>query len=269
MDPIGISVIMPAHQEHPFLDQAIWSVLKQTHQHLELIVVVNGPQQNLADRLRASFDDPRFRVLQTAMPGTSFAMNFGIANARHDFIARMDSDDISVSDRLEKQLAYLLSHPEATLVTCDFALIDEHNRITRASSRKPTTPTRTRRLLPYRCLICSASLLCRKELLIASGGYSFGNVAEDYELWLRLRRNPKNSFHALGDVLYHYRQHSAQATTASNNLTIFSIDITLKLREALITRHPEYLAGALFSLIELIYKLYASSKLRKLISKFS
>ena len=251
----GISVIMPVHEHTPYLAPAILSMLEQTHAALELLVVVNGPHEVLTQRLQTDFQhDARVRILYTPIPGLPFALNLGLSAARHELVARMDSDDISHPDRLQLQHDFLMHHPEVTVLGTDFSVIDEQGHTLRESSRQGLGNRAIRRTLPLRNLLCHPSIVFRREAVIRAGGFSLGACSEDYDLWLRLRRRPDTQFHVLPLALLAYRRHSSQATAGSSNLPIFAYDFTLKLRELLLTREWIYLPGLAFSCIDLLYK---------------
>lgn len=262
-----LSVVMPVHADHPYLNEAVCSVLEQSHQCFELLIVVNGQAQELAEKLRTRYlEESRVRVLYTPMPGLPFALNLGIAAAYAEIIVRMDSDDVCEPERLARVHETLSANPDIGVLGSAFSVIDEHGRILQPSKLRAFDDRTLRRLMPFRCALRHPTVALRRPLALRVGGYSYGAFSEDYDLWLRLRRDRNVRFHVLGESLLRYRRHTAQATSPRNNLTIFAYDVTLKLRELLITLNPVFLAGATFSVIDLGYKYFAFARvmLRKL-----
>jgi glycosyltransferase involved in cell wall biosynthesis len=110
-----ISVVMPVYNREKYVGAAIESILAQTFTDFEFIIVDDGSTDHSLDVVK-SYPDPRIRLIQ--MPknqGISAARNAGNELARGEFIAVMDSDDIALPRRLERQLAYLRKHPEVGL----------------------------------------------------------------------------------------------------------------------------------------------------------
>ena len=125
-----VSVVLPVYNPGRFLAAAVASILEQTHRQLELLLVDDGSTDGsgaVCDAIAAS--DPRVRVIHQANGGIVSALEAGIAQARGEFIARMDSDDLSLPIRLEKQLALVAQQPSLQVVGCDHLLIDPQDRV--------------------------------------------------------------------------------------------------------------------------------------------
>ncbi len=118
-----ISVIIPAYNAGPWIEEAVHSVLVQTHAHLEVIVVNDGSTDDTLARLLA-IPDPRLRVVDQANAGVSAARNMGLAIAVGDFITFMDGDDAMLPTNLEMKLRGLLDHG-VDWVYGDLAICDD------------------------------------------------------------------------------------------------------------------------------------------------
>ena len=118
-----VSVIIPTYNRAHVLPRAIESVLKQTYTELELIVVDDASTDDTAAVMTA-ITDPRVRYVRKEHGGAAAARNRGIAEAKGEFIAFQDSDDVWHSDKLEKQLAYLQAE-RADAVFCAFHRCEE------------------------------------------------------------------------------------------------------------------------------------------------
>lgn len=101
--PIYLSVIISTYNEEPYLEEAINSILNQTYPYFELIIVNDGSTDN-TDKLLFSFKDNRLRVINKENTGLPSSLNVGIENAKYNWIARMDGDDIALPNRFEEQV---------------------------------------------------------------------------------------------------------------------------------------------------------------------
>jgi glycosyltransferase involved in cell wall biosynthesis len=109
-----ISVVMPVWNGEQYLRASVDSVLAQTFSDLELVVIDDGSTDKTLEILK-SYADPRLRILETAHGGIVQALNFGIAQAKGEWIARLDADDIALPERLARQLERLRQEPNACL----------------------------------------------------------------------------------------------------------------------------------------------------------
>ncbi len=186
--PPLVSVVMPLFNAEAYVKQAVESILRQTLQCWELVVVDDGSTDR-SRQLVADFDDPRIRLhAHTSNAGISEALNTGIGVAGAPIIARMDADDVSAPTRLEQQLAYLEGHPAVAAVGCSLALIDQ------SGERLGSYPLLTRnedlrRLLTLQGPFAHGSVMFRRRAFDDVGPYlSAQQPAEDYGLWLRIAR---------------------------------------------------------------------------------
>jgi glycosyltransferase involved in cell wall biosynthesis len=187
-----ISVIMPVRDGGPFLAEAVASILDQTHRELELLLVDDRSRDHALERLDRS--DPRLRVLPSAGPGVSAAFNTGLAEARGEFLARMDADDLASPGRLEAQLALLKARPEIDIAGGCVALVDaggrregvgEGNRRYAAWLNRLREPDEIRAALFIESPIPNPTACFRREALERLGGYQDPSWPEDYDLFLR------------------------------------------------------------------------------------
>ncbi|MFM1746102.1 MAG: hypothetical protein RLZZ630_2039, partial [Bacteroidota bacterium] len=112
-----VSILLPFHREGIWLQEAIDSIRGQTYRNWELILIANCPDRITLDLAKQfASQDERILLLQEDRPGIAFALNTGLAAARAPLIARMDADDFSLPERIEKQIRYLESHPEVDVI---------------------------------------------------------------------------------------------------------------------------------------------------------
>jgi glycosyltransferase involved in cell wall biosynthesis len=179
-----ISVVMPTYNAMPFLKAAVESILTQSFKDFEFLIVNDGSTDESKDYLD-SLSDPRIRVIHQMQQGQVTALNIGIQQAKHEWIARMDADDIALPRRLENEVAFLNAHPNYVLVSCAFGYTGANNRCL-----KPTHVQHLQSPPSYKPMfdpvILHQGVLCKKYPLVAVGAYREFNAAEDLDLWLRL-----------------------------------------------------------------------------------
>jgi glycosyltransferase involved in cell wall biosynthesis len=186
MPPL-VSVVMPVCDPHPvYFRQAVDSLLSQTLTDLELLIV-EDPSPCCAGDLLAYLKDPRVRHLRRSDRGTLVdSLNWGLAEARADWIARADADDVCEPDRLAKQFAYLKEHPDVDVLGSQLAVIDGNGK--RIGYRSyPLEHEAIRQGLARYNALAHPSVLFRVGPVRAAGGYR-PFFTEDYELWSRLIR---------------------------------------------------------------------------------
>jgi glycosyltransferase involved in cell wall biosynthesis len=202
-----VSVLLPVRDGARFLREALESVLAQTLSDLELLVVDDGSTDETPEIL-ASVTHERLRVLRQEHAGLVAALERGLAEARAPFLARMDADDVSLPQRLERQLAALTDG--VGLVGCGVERIDETGRVLGSHMLPPDDAALRRRLL-LRNPFAHGSVVVRREALERAGGYRADYGAnEDYDLWRRIARDWELA--AVPEILYRYREHPAAVT---------------------------------------------------------
>jgi len=126
----AVSVVIPAYNRERFIESAVRSVIHQTFTDWELIVVDDGSTDSTAPIVQSNAD-PRIRVVALRCnSGIAAARNLGLEEARGQFIAWLDSDDVAKPDRLARQVAYLRDHPDVALVGgCAHKIADDGRRL--------------------------------------------------------------------------------------------------------------------------------------------
>lgn len=204
-----VSILMPVYNTAPYLREAMDSMLSQTFTDFELIVLNDCSPDN-AEEILDTYDDPRIvRYRGERNVGLANVLNVGIEMARGKYIARMDSDDLSLPNRLKVQVDYLETHPDIDLVSVGMQLFGAKEEVwTRVSD-----PENVKINALFQSPVLHASSVWRKESFERHGLRFRQDMvpAEDYDLWTRaLVRGLK--LVNLPDVLYRYRLHPNQAT---------------------------------------------------------
>jgi len=177
-----ISVLMPVWNGEQFLAPAVESILNQSFKDFELLAVDGGSTDRTLEIL-SQYNDARIRVIK-APPGIVAALNLGLQQARGEWIARQDADDLSHSERLEQQLDAVSRRPGAVFCHTDVELIGDNARGI-GRSHFPRTRAFLALKLCFQCGIVHSTAFFKKETALAVGGYQ-GEQAEDYGLWGRL-----------------------------------------------------------------------------------
>ncbi|MFZ6026442.1 MAG: glycosyltransferase [Chloroflexota bacterium] len=122
-----VSVVIPSYNHAAYLGEAVRSVLSQTHQDLELIVVDDGSGDNSLEILQ-KFADPRLKVISQSNQGAHVAINRGLHTATGEYLAVLNSDDVYLPGRLEKLLAAMKAEPAGALAGSHIEIIDDQGR---------------------------------------------------------------------------------------------------------------------------------------------
>jgi glycosyltransferase involved in cell wall biosynthesis len=191
-EDIFISVVMTVYNGDEFIREAIESVLKQTHKNFEFIIIDDGSTDNSAGIIQEYMrTDERIKLFQQKNAGLPIALNKGIELASSDIIARMDADDIMLPHRLEKQLAYFLAHPEATVVSCcSYHINSQGKKIGKGGtySHLQTVEQCKKIIEKGEIIFClHPGVIYKKGPVLEVGGYDKKILAgEDVDLWNRL-----------------------------------------------------------------------------------
>jgi glycosyltransferase involved in cell wall biosynthesis len=214
---------MPVYRPEPrHLAEAVDSVLTQTLQDLELIIV-EDPSDRSGRAVLEQRRDPRIRYIQNQQrTGLARQHNQAVAEARAPYIARFDADDICEPERLEKQVSFLEQHPDVDIVASQIRIIDDaglpvgkrhypqqHHEIVRAM----------RRYNP----ISGSNAMFRRAVPEKIGGWreDVDRPAQDYE-WYSRAASQGYRFGALPDYLVRYRRHESQIKSQKLRGTILT-----------------------------------------------
>lgn len=215
--PVKISVVMPVYNKDMYLQDSIESILNQTYDDFEFIIVDDGSSQPTREILSRSADkDKRIKILSNhSNKGISYSRNLGNRVASGKYIAIMDSDDISLPDRFEKQLQYLENHPEIAVLGAQILATDSKgNQLWRSSY--PVSPGLVRWGMIFGCVLAHPVVMMRREIF-SNSDFQYGDeiVAQDFALWTMISARFKMA--NLPDYLLLYRLHDNNASTMNKN----------------------------------------------------
>lgn len=208
----AVSVCMPVYNGERYLREAVDSILNQSFGDFELLILDGGSTDGSAAVLQDyAARDPRVRLTSRPGMGLTASLNEMLDQARGEFIARMDADDISLPDRLERQVQYLRGHPECVLVGSAALVIDSEGDPLSVWFTKTTHESLDAQNLDMRLLessLCHPAVMMRREVVLDLGRYDPScQVAEDLELWLRLAERGRLA--NLPEPLLKYRFHGS------------------------------------------------------------
>lgn len=202
-----ISVIMSCYNEtEKELSESINSILSQTFKNIEFIIVDDNPTNTTLKNLLIKYgNDKRVKlVFNDTNLGLAQSLNKAIDISTGEYIARMDADDISITERLEKQYNYLETHKDCAMVATNRNDIDENSQIIREKAALVVSDKILRQITRYGSIITHPSVMIKSNLLKALGGYRAFPSAQDYDLWLRML-SAGYKMHIMPDVLLKYR----------------------------------------------------------------
>lgn len=202
-DDILVSVVMPVYNSEKFIEGAIQSVLKQTHKKIEFIIIDDGSTDSSKLIIEKYLNDERIIFISRENMGLVFTLNQLLKMSKGNYIARMDSDDISAENRIEKQLRFLIENSDVAVVGCSSYIINECSEI-KSHRIPPLSPSLNNALLFFGPTLTHPSVLFNKKMLGVDLYYSECYLhAEDYELWVRLSK--KYNLANIDDILFYYR----------------------------------------------------------------
>lgn len=213
MDAPVVSVVLAYYNPGVHLRAAVDSVLEQTFDDFELILIDDGSTDGSRTRLD-DISDKRIRHVDNGGNlGLIASLNLGLALARGRYVARMDGDDLCQPQRFRRQVDYLEAHPEADMVATRVELIDEqdHSLGDWSDDARHVSPEAIRRFLPRNNCIAHPTVMARTDVLRIFGYRREQKGTEDYDLWLRWAAAGR-TIHKLDEPLLRHRIVSSGVT---------------------------------------------------------
>ena len=210
-----VSVVMPVHNALPFLDESIRSILGQTLEDFEFVILDDASSDGSTQVLREwSRRDARIKLHESSERlGLSGSANAVVWKAQARIVARMDADDVCHPDRLRRQFKVIESQPDIALIGSLCNGIDASGRVVRPRDRWRLVRRSSYIPFPH------GSAMFRREAFDAVGGYDEKAVrAEDQDLFSRMAAQGRVV--TLPDILYSYRYHSNNATLLNGQLAV-------------------------------------------------
>lgn len=211
-----VSILMPVYKGDEYLQDAVDSILNQRFKDFEFIIICDDP----TDETRSLFDryqqkDNRMRVFYQERQGLVKSLNTGISFAKGEYIARMDADDISLPERLEKQVEFMDNNPEIGICGTWVETIGD---VLGDVWKHPCDHETIKSRMLFETVIAHPSIIARKYFFLKNGfAYMQDEVyAEDYGLWVRAAKVVKLA--NIPKILIHYRIHKSTSNRRKQRL---------------------------------------------------
>jgi glycosyltransferase involved in cell wall biosynthesis len=226
-----VSVIMPAYNTENTIFESIKSILNQTYKNIELIIINDGSSDNTIEFI-SKIKDERIKIINNELNlGISKSLNIGILASNGDFIARMDSDDIAYSDRIQKQLKVITSMDIDILG----AEVDTFGKF---PSPKYSYPKTNKQIYYYSLLgnpiahptVLAKSIFFKQNLYNADAKFT---GFEDYELWTRSIQNNYTFFNMPDKLLAYRLKMKSKTSIDSINFKVRYLDFKYHLQSTL------------------------------------
>ena len=199
---ILISVVLSTYNDERYIGDAIKSILNQTYSNFEFIIWNDGSTDG-TEKIVKSFKDDRIRYFYHENTGLGEALRLACAEAKGEYIARMDSDDISLPERFATEVAFLDNHPEYVLVSSAVYDIDENGKL--LGRVFPCSDDRVLKgVLSYPAsMISHPMVMMRRDAYERAGGYIPIRKSQDMLFWSRIAKQGK--FYNIPTPLGKYR----------------------------------------------------------------
>lgn len=202
-----ISVLMPVFNCEPYIAESVSSILSQTFEDFELIIIDDASTDKTVEVIE-SFKDSRIQLIRKPHnSGYTNSLNMGLRIAGGKYIARMDGDDISYPDRFRKQLDFFQENPEVIVCGTNYRFMK-----TGVVNHHPSNPEEVKVDLLSGCYVAHPTVMFKREVLTMNSiEYNPEyEPAEDYNLWVELSQY--GLIGNLSEVLLDYRTHDRQVS---------------------------------------------------------
>jgi glycosyltransferase involved in cell wall biosynthesis len=215
-----ISVLMSAYNSDKYIDKTINSILTQSYKNFEFIIVDDGSTDNTLDILKKySKQDKKIKlIINNKNLGLTKSLNKALKLSKSKYIARIDADDLSLENRLQKQFDYLEENKDIAACGTQGIYIDENNKEL-GKKLLPTSYKNIKNKLIFNNQFIHSSLFIRKSVLDKVGVYNEKfRTSQDYELMLRIAE--KNKVTNLDIALVKWRVHNNSISWTSKKQEI-------------------------------------------------
>lgn len=201
-----VTVLITAYNEQEKIERCLDSIYAQTFRNFEILLINDGSTDNTDSVIKRYIDkkdcEHKIYYISRKNKGRINSLNEGVCKASGEYIAIQDADDYSLPERLEKQFAYLKSHPEVDVVGSSYIRLDSIRNEKYVRSY-PTEDSQIKREMCKYIPLCQGSVMMKTSTIRSVNGYnSECKDAEDLDLWLRLGNNAV--FANINEPLYVY-----------------------------------------------------------------
>ncbi len=186
-----VTVLLPCYNAELFIEEAVRSIMNQTYSNLEILIIDDCSTDSSFEIIsRLAIEDVRIRIVKNEKNLKLIkTLNKGLDLAQGAYIARMDADDVSLPERIEKQMIHMLSNPEVDLCGTNYIMINAKGHKI-GLSKYPLTDLDIKLNLLFFNPLAHPTVLFKSDFIKKIGKYKEEFInAEDYELWLRVAVN--------------------------------------------------------------------------------
>lgn len=224
---MGISVIMSVYNDSSKLEESINSILNQTYENFEFIICDDASNDTSWEILeRFSILDQRIKLIRNIENlGLAASLNKCIHESKNEYIARMDADDISKKNRLQRQIDFMKENKDLAFCCTAFEIFDENGTWGKINHTEKLTAKSIFIFNP----IAHPSVMMRKSIIKQVGGYTVSSLTkrgQDFDLWCKLFiKGHKAEF--INEVLFSYREdkNGLKKRTLKSRMGIFRMKL--------------------------------------------
>ncbi len=257
LDPL-VSIVLPTMNGSRFISTSIHSVLNQTYQNFELIVVDGGSKDDTLDII-SSFSDPRIQIIHQPLnsgrlPG---ALNLGFRHTSGDFYTWAQDDDYYEKNAIEVMVSFLQNHSDINMVYTNYWRIDGDGRVLGEASMGPTEDLDKRNSIGH-------CFLYRRQAAKEVGEYDVNYfMAEDVQYWMRMSKLGRIAF--IPECYYYHRFHTDSLTIKNHGRHLAARTAARARRNILRIPWSVYQRQLAASYVEEAFDLYGSRDLRSVL----
>ncbi len=250
---VKCSVIIPCYNQGRFIKEAVDSVLLQTFQDFEIIVVNDGSTDPETNQILSAFSAPKTTILHTSNQGPAAARNTAIQAAKGLYILPLDADDKIAPTYLEKAIDVLEKNNDIGIVYCDAEFFGNE------TGKWDLSPYSLKRILNSNCIFVSSFF--HKSAWEKVGGFKENMIfsLEDWDFWLSLIENGSNVY-KIPETLFFYRKQETSRTSLAKKFD------TVSCRQ-LILNHLDFYAQNVLLLKGTVRQIFFSKKIKKHLKK--
>lgn len=212
-----VSVVIPCYNHENFVQDSIQSVIDQTYQNIELIIIDDGSRDGSVEKIKEMIPACqerfiRFEFRYRSNKGLSATLNEALEWCEGKYFSALASDDIVLKNKIDIQTKYMEENPKTTAVFGSANYIDENNNI-KILAKLKRQEYFFNKIFLNECQFYAPTQLMRKSVLDEVGGYDPDILVEDWYMWLKMAE--KGSVYCLSDTFANYRIHSSNTTKNS------------------------------------------------------
>lgn len=218
-----ITILMPVYNSENYILDSVLSILDQSYKNFILYIMIEFDNNDNTEKYLEMLNDNRIKIIRNEKKlGLANTLNKGIKMSKTEFIARMDSDDLSNSTRLEKERKFLIEHRDVALVSTWQRHFGEFGTYIHKSACNSDDLAAT---LLFKCDICHSTIMFRREIMLNNNYFYNPDMAmEDFDLWNRMLKTEKLA--CIPEVLGEYRIHENNITQAKH-LKVINSEISI------------------------------------------